>query len=73
MPSAGFPMRLRSLALEPSSTAAYDGSRFAPDGVIRVVINRRAGEEGFLYLGVVSQTSACPIRWRRWSGCGTTS
>ena len=36
---------------ELSSTAAYDGSRFARDGVVCVVINYRPGSEGFLYLG----------------------
>ena len=36
---------------ELSSTAAYDGSRFARDGVVCVVINWRPGAEGFLYLG----------------------
>jgi hypothetical protein len=35
---------------ELSSTAAYDGSRFARDGVVCVVINWRPGAEGFLYL-----------------------
>ena len=36
---------------ELSSTASYDGSRFARDGVVCVVINWRPGAEGFLYLG----------------------
>lgn len=36
---------------EMSSTAAYDGSRFARDGVVCVVLNWRPGAEGFLYLG----------------------
>jgi carboxylesterase type B len=36
---------------ELSSTAAYDGSRFARDGVVCVVINWRPGAEGFLYVG----------------------
>ena len=31
--------------------AAYDGSRFARDGVVCVTINYRVGAEGFLYLG----------------------
>lgn len=35
---------------EISSTAAYDGSRFARDGVVCVVVNWRPGAEGFLYL-----------------------
>ncbi len=38
-------------AYEMSSTAAYDGSRFARDGVVCVVINWRVGADGFLYLG----------------------
>ena len=36
---------------EISSTAAYDGTHFARDGVVCVVINWRPGAEGFLYLG----------------------
>ena len=36
---------------EIGSTAAYDGSRFARDGVVCVVINWRLGADGFLYLG----------------------
>jgi para-nitrobenzyl esterase len=36
---------------ELSSTAAYDGSHFARDGVVCVVITWRPGAEGFLYLG----------------------
>ncbi|MCP2369037.1 carboxylesterase type B [Agromyces flavus] len=36
---------------ELSSTAAYDGSTFARDGVVCVVINWRPGAEGFLNLG----------------------
>ena len=35
---------------EISSTAAYDGSRFARDGVVCVAINYRSGPEGFLYM-----------------------
>ncbi len=38
-------------AYEISSTAAYDGSHFARDGVVCVVINWRVGADGFLYLG----------------------
>ena len=38
-------------AYEMSSTAAYDGSTFARDGVVCVVINWRVGADGFLYLG----------------------
>jgi para-nitrobenzyl esterase len=33
------------------ATAAYDGSHFARDGVVCVVINWRLGADGFLYLG----------------------
>ncbi|WP_323101119.1 carboxylesterase/lipase family protein [Intrasporangium sp. YIM S08009] len=36
---------------ELSSTAAYDGSRFARDDVVCVVVNWRPGAEGFLHLG----------------------
>ena len=36
---------------EISSTAAYNGSHFARDGVVCVVINWRPGADGFLYLG----------------------
>jgi para-nitrobenzyl esterase len=38
-------------SFEFSSTAAYDGSHFARDGVVCVVITWRPGAEGFLYLG----------------------
>lgn len=38
-------------AFEFGSGAAYDGSRFARDGVVCVSINYRVGAEGFLYLG----------------------
>lgn len=38
-------------AFEFSSTAAYDGSHFARDGVVCVVISWRVGADGFLYLG----------------------
>ncbi|MGO4598733.1 carboxylesterase/lipase family protein [Terrabacter sp. 2RAF25] len=55
---------------ELSSTAAYDGSRFARDGVVCVVINWRPGAEGFLYLddgvadlGLLDQVAA--LRWVR--------
>jgi carboxylesterase type B len=34
-----------------STTASYDGSSFARDGVVCVVINWRVGVDGFLYLG----------------------
>ena len=51
-------------------TAAYDGSRFARDGVVCVVINWRPGAEGFLYLddgvanvGLLDQVAA--LEWVR--------
>lgn len=53
-----------------SSTAAYDGSRFARDGVVCVVINWRPGAEGFLFLddgiadvGLLDQVAA--LEWVR--------
>ncbi|MDR7084357.1 carboxylesterase type B [Arthrobacter ginsengisoli] len=55
---------------ELSSTAAYDGSHFARDGVVCVVINWRPGAEGFLYLddgianlGLLDQVAA--LQWVR--------
>src|SRR5512139_1254435 len=55
-------------AFEISSTAAYDGSRFARDGVVCVVINWRVGADGFLYLddgianvGLLDQVAA--LEW----------
>ena len=36
---------------EHGTNAAYDGSRFARDGVVCVSINYRVGADGFLYLG----------------------
>ena len=36
---------------EIQSSAPYDGSHFARDGIVCVVINWRVGAEGFLYLG----------------------
>ncbi|MRX42357.1 carboxylesterase/lipase family protein [Agromyces kandeliae] len=55
---------------ELSSTAAYDGSRFARDGVVCVVINWRPGAEGFLVLedgnvnrGLLDQVAA--LEWVR--------
>ena len=55
---------------ELSSTASYDGSRFARDGVVCVVINWRPGAEGFLYLddgianlGLLDQVAA--LEWVR--------
>jgi len=51
--SAGLPVMvwIQGGAFEIGSTAAYDGSRFARDGVVCVVINWRLGADGFLYLG----------------------
>ncbi|WP_353813865.1 carboxylesterase/lipase family protein [Agromyces sp. SYSU T00266] len=55
---------------ELSSTAAYDGRRFARDGVVCVVINWRPGAEGFLMLedgtanrGLLDQVAA--LEWVR--------
>ena len=52
---------------EISSTAAYDGTHFARDGVVRVVINWRPGGEGFLYLGdgVANLGLLDPRQWER--------
>ena len=57
-------------AFEASASAAYDGSRFARDGVVCVVINWRVGAEGFLYLedgianvGLLDQVAA--LEWVR--------
>ena len=58
---------------ELSSTAAYDGSRFARDGVVCVVINWRPGAEGFLYLDDGIANVGCSTRSRRSSGCARTS
>ena len=51
--AAGLPVMvwIQGGMFELSSTAAYDGSRFARDDVVCVVINWRPGAEGFLYLG----------------------
>ena len=51
--AAGLPVMvwIQGGEFELSSTAAYDGSRFARDGVVCVVINWRVGADGFLYLG----------------------
>lgn len=51
--STGLPVMvwIQGGMFELSSTAAYDGSRFARDGVVCVVINWRPGAEGFLYFG----------------------
>ncbi|MUN06668.1 carboxylesterase/lipase family protein [Agromyces luteolus] len=55
---------------ELSSTAAYDGSRFAQDGIVCVVINWRPGAEGFLVFdggtanrGLLDQVAA--LEWVR--------
>jgi carboxylesterase type B len=55
---------------ELSSTAAYDGSHFARDGVVCVVLNWRPGAEGFLHvgdgidnLGLLDQVAA--LEWLR--------
>lgn len=51
--AAGLPVMvwIQGGAFEVGSTAAYDGSHFARDGVVCVVINWRLGADGFLYLG----------------------
>ena len=51
--AAGLPVMvwIQGGMFEISATAAYDGSRFARDGVVCVVINWRVGADGFLYLG----------------------
>jgi para-nitrobenzyl esterase len=51
--SAGLPVMvwIQGGAFEISSSSSYDGSRFARDGVVCVVINWRVGADGFLYLG----------------------
>ena len=51
--AAGLPVMvwIQGGAFEISSSAAYDGSHFARDGVVCVVINWRVGADGFLYLG----------------------
>ena len=51
--AAGLPVMvwIQGGMFEIRSSAAYDGSHFARDGVVCVVINWRVGAEGFLYLG----------------------
>ena len=70
--AAGLPVMvwIQGGMFELSSTAAYDGSRFARDGVVCVVINWRPGAEGFLYLadgtanlGLLDQVAA--LEWVR--------
>jgi carboxylesterase type B len=70
--AAGLPVMvwIQGGMFEISSTAAYDGSRFARDGVVCVVINWRPGAEGFLFLddgianvGLLDQVAA--LEWVR--------
>ncbi|MGH3365367.1 MAG: carboxylesterase family protein, partial [Nocardioidaceae bacterium] len=70
--AAGLPVMvwIQGGAFEISSTAAYDGSSFARDGVVCVVINWRVGADGFLYLddgianvGLLDQVAA--LEWVR--------
>ena len=51
--SAGHPVMvwLTGGAFEAASAAAFDGSRFARDGVVCVTLNYRVGADGFLFLG----------------------
>ncbi|TQM57877.1 carboxylesterase/lipase family protein [Humibacillus xanthopallidus] len=71
-PGSGLPVMvwIQGGMFELSSTAAYDGSRFARDGVVCVVINWRPGAEGFLFLddgvanlGLLDQVAA--LEWVR--------
>lgn len=50
---AGLPVMvwIQGGMFELSSTAAYDGTAFARDGVVCVTISWRLGADGFLYLG----------------------
>lgn len=70
--STGLPVMvwIQGGMFEISSTAAYDGSRFARDGVVCVVINWRPGADGFLFLddgianvGLLDQVAA--LEWVR--------
>jgi carboxylesterase type B len=70
--AAGLPVMvwIQGGAFEISSTAAYDGSNFARDGIVCVVINWRVGADGFLYLddgianvGLLDQVAA--LEWVR--------
>ncbi len=70
--AAGMPVMVwvQGGMFELSSTAAYDGSRFARDGVVCVVVNWRPGAEGFLHLadavanrGLLDQVAA--LEWVR--------
>lgn len=51
--AAGLPVMvwIQGGQFEFSTTSSYDGSSFARDGVVCVVINWRVGADGFLYLG----------------------
>lgn len=44
-------VRISGGGFESGSSAIYDGSRFARDGVVCVTINYRLGADGFLHLG----------------------
>ena len=50
---AGLPVMvwIQGGMFEISTTASYNGSHFARDGIVCVVINWRVGADGFLYLG----------------------
>lgn len=70
--AAGLPVMvwIQGGMFELSSTAAYDGRRFARDGVVCVVVNWRPGAEGFLHLadgianlGLLDQVAA--LEWVR--------
>jgi carboxylesterase type B len=70
--TAGLPVMvwIQGGMFEISSTVAYNGSHFARDGVVCVVINWRPGAEGFLYLddgianvGLLDQVAA--LEWVR--------
>ena len=70
--AAGLPVMvwIQGGMFELSSTAVYDGTSFARDGVVCVVINWRPGAEGFLYLddgiadlGLLDQVAA--LEWVR--------
>jgi carboxylesterase type B len=70
--AAGLPVAvwIQGGQFEFSTTSSYDGSSFARDGVVCVVINWRVGAEGFLYLddgianlGLLDQIAA--LEWVR--------
>lgn len=70
--AAGLPVMvwIQGGQFELSTTASYDGSTFARDGVVCVVINWRVGADGFLYLddgianlGLLDQVAA--LEWVR--------